>query len=39
MLFSALRNVVRGLVGQTTDEPQVANRVTAHGDRSPSHCQ
>lgn len=32
-------NVVKGIVGQTIDKPQVENRVAAHGDRSPSHRQ
>lgn len=30
-------NVVKCIVGQTIDKPQVEKRVAAHGDHSPSH--
>lgn len=37
MFLFAPCNAVKGIVGQTTDKPQVGNRAAAHGDRSPSH--
>lgn len=39
MFFFAPCNAVKGIVGQTIDKPQVANRVAAHGDHSPSRRQ
>lgn len=39
MCFFAPCNAVKGIVGQGIDKPQVASKVAAHGDHSPSQHQ